>query len=128
MRLTQAQRNLTRHKRARLETLQARLERHSPVFRLHQLQQSQGELARRLRQAMQLRLRQLQQRLAAQAHALETVSPLATLGRGYAIVSTAENDRVLHRSDEVMVGEMVRARLHQGHLLCRVEEIENENA
>ncbi len=128
MRLAQAQQNLARHKRARLETLQARLERHSPMLRLHQLQQSQRELSRRLQQAMHLRLTQLQQRLATQAHALETVSPLATLSRGYAIVSVAETDKVIRRSDEVKVGDKVRARLLRGQLLCRVEEIENEGS
>ena len=128
MRLAQAQQNLARHKRARLETLQARLERHSPMLRLHQLQQSQRELSRRLQQAMHLRLTQLQQRLATQAHALETVSPLATLSRGYAIVSVAETGKVIRRSDEVKAGDKVRARLLRGQLLCRVEEIENEGS
>jgi exodeoxyribonuclease VII large subunit len=127
MRLLQAQRNEIRHKRARIETLQALLERHSPVVRLHQLQQVQRELARRLQQAMQLRLKQLQQRLAAQAHTLETVSPLATLSRGYAIVSRAEDDRIVRRTDQVQVGDRLRTRLHQGELLCRIEEIENEH-
>jgi exodeoxyribonuclease VII large subunit len=76
---------------------------------------------------MQRQLQQLQQRLGAQARALETVSPLATLSRGYAIVSEAKTDTVIHRSDEVKIGDRLRARLHQGRLLCRVEEIENEN-
>jgi exodeoxyribonuclease VII large subunit len=127
MRLLQAQRNEIRHKRARIETLQALLERHSPVVRLHQLQQAQRELARRLQQAMQLRLKQLQQRLAAQAHTLEMVSPLATLSRGYAIVSRAEDGRIVRRTDQVQVGDRLRTRLHQGELLCRIEEIENEH-
>lgn len=126
MRFSQAWHSLRRHKQARLDTLKAQLERHHPGSRLHQLQQTQKELARRLQQAVQLQLKQRQQRLAVQAHALETVSPLATLSRGYAIVTTAETNKVLHRSNEVQVGETVRARLHQGSLRCRVEEIENE--
>lgn len=126
MRLAQAWRNLSRHKRSRLETLHARLERHHPTTRLYQLQQSQRELSRRLQQAMRLHLKQLRQMLAAQAHALGTVSPLATLGRGYAIVSTEKTDKVLHQSNEVAVGDRIRARLHHGQLLCRVEEVDNE--
>lgn len=126
MRLSQANRSLFRHKRARLETLKARLERHSPMDKLQRLQQSQYDLARRLRRAMQSGLEKRRQRLGEQAHALETVSPLATLSRGYAIVSVAENDSVLHRSSDVQVGDTVRTRLHHGRLLCRVEEIENE--
>ncbi len=128
MRLFQAWRNLSRHKRGRLETLQARLDRYRPTMRLQQLQQSQQELSRRLHQAMNQQLNHYRQKLAVQSRALETVSPLATLGRGYAIVSAVENDKVLHQSNEVAVGDRIRARLHQGQLLCRVEEIENETA
>lgn len=128
MRLFQAWRNLSRHKRGRLETLQARLDRYRPTMRLQQLQQSQQELARRLHQAMNQQLNHYRQKLAVQSRALETVSPLATLGRGYAIVSAVEDDKVLHQSNEVAVGDRIRARLHQGQLLCRVEEIDNETA
>jgi exodeoxyribonuclease VII large subunit len=128
MRLALAWRHLARHQRARMEMLQARLERHRPTLRLRQLQQSQQDLSHRLQQAMQQQLKQCRLRLAAQSHALETVSPLATLGRGYAIVTATKNDKVLHKSNEVSVGEVVRARLHQGQLLCRVEEIRNEDS
>jgi exodeoxyribonuclease VII large subunit len=126
MRMAQAQRNLLRHNASHLATLQARLERHSPASRLERLKQTQSELQRRLHQAMAHQLRQRQQHLASQARALETVSPLATLSRGYAIVTDAKSDKVLYRSDQVSVGDTVRARLHRGGLLCRVEEIESE--
>lgn len=128
MRMAQAQRNLLRHNASRLATLQARLERHSPASRLERLRQTQGELQRRLHQAMALQIRQRQQHLASQARALETVSPLATLSRGYAIVCDAKSDKVLYRSDQISVGDTVRARLHSGGLLCRVEEIESEKS
>lgn len=125
-RLAQAQRNLLRHRRSRLETLQARLQRHNPANRLQQLRQRESELQGRLQRAMSRRLENLQQRLAARAHALETVSPLATLSRGYAIVSEPKSGKVLRNSSEVKAGDTVHARLHHGGLLCRVEEIENE--
>lgn len=128
LRMAQAQRNLMRHNLARLDTLRARLARHSPVMRLERLQQTQTELHRRLHQAMDFSLKQRQQQLAYHARALETVSPLATLNRGYAIVSAGKSDKVLHRSDQVQVGDTVRARLHHGGLLCRVEEIESEKS
>ena len=126
VRLTHAQRHQLRHKLARLETLRARLARHNPATRLDQLEQRRRELGRRLHQAIRQQLRLLRQRLEAQAHALETVSPLATLSRGYAIVSQIKTDKVIHCSEEVKAGDTIRTRLHRGSLLCRVEEIENE--
>lgn len=122
-RLHTAQRNQMRHRQARLATVSARLQRHNPLARLQQHRQKQQQLSVRLRQAMQQRLKQLQLQLAAQAHALETVSPLATLSRGYAIVQEAQSGKVIRRSDEVKKGDALRTTLHQGELLCRVEEI-----
>jgi len=126
LRLAKAAQGLLRHKQARMETLQARLARHNPEGKLLRLLQMQQNLSRRLKQAIQLRLDRLQQRLAHQAHALETVSPLATLSRGYAIVTAVDTGKILQRSTEVQPGDTVQARLHRGHLRCRVEEVENE--
>ena len=47
-------------------------------------------------------------------------------GQGYAIVTALETGKVLHSSREAAVGELLTARLHQGQLRCRVEEIDNE--
>ena len=127
MRLTRAQRHRLRHYEARLETLSAQLERHNPAARLRHLEQRHAELGRRLELAIRQQLKQLQQRLGSQVRALETVSPLATLSRGYAIVSETKSGKVLHSSAEARVGDTVHARLHQGGLLCRIEEIEYEN-
>ncbi|MGM0593901.1 MAG: exodeoxyribonuclease VII large subunit [Pseudomonadota bacterium] len=126
LRMGRAVAHQLRHKAGRLETLQARLVRHNPAQRLAQLQQRRRDLSERLRRAMQQQLEREQQRLAGQVRALETVSPLATLSRGYAIVSDAESGAVIQRSDEVNIGDTVHARLHRGGLRCRVEEIEDE--
>ena len=55
--------------------------------------------------------------------ALDTVSPLATLDRGYAIVTTADG-QVLHDAQQVQSGDQVTARLAQGRLRCTVDEAE----
>lgn len=54
---------------------------------------------------------------------LNTVSPLATLARGYAILSRPTHEIVRHVAD-VTVGARLRARLGDGRLDCRVEAIE----
>ncbi|PKO36229.1 MAG: hypothetical protein CVU33_19490 [Betaproteobacteria bacterium HGW-Betaproteobacteria-6] len=57
------------------------------------------------------------------SHALDTVSPLATLSRGYAIVTAADGS-VLRAATQTATGQQVQARLGQGRLLCRVEGVE----
>jgi exodeoxyribonuclease VII large subunit len=123
LRLLTAHRHLLRHRQSRLATSEARLQHHNPMARLQQHDQHQQQLTHRLQLAWQQKLKQLQLHLAAQVSALEAISPLATLSRGYAIVQHNENGTVIRRSDEVKTGDTLRTRLHQGELLCRVEEV-----
>jgi len=110
-----------RHHRTRLAELHARLARHNPAGRLQQLQTRRSELSRRLREAMERQLERRRYRLANVGRALYTVSPLATLSRGYSIIS-AKDGQILRRHDDVNAGDPVEARLAKGRLLCRVEE------
>ena len=86
--------------------------------------------------ALQARRRELLQRLAvAGARAvvgrraglrvlegrLRALSPLAVLGRGYALV-TDETGVVLRRASAALPGQGIRVRLQEGVLRARVEE------
>ena len=54
---------------------------------------------------------------------LHDLSPLAILGRGYSILSSLRDGRILRRSQEVQVGEEIVARLSQGQLNCTVTRV-----
>ncbi len=54
---------------------------------------------------------------------LNTVSPLATLSRGYAIVSS-ENNEVVYNIMEVKVNQALTTQLHNGKFVSIVKEIE----
>ena len=75
----------------------------------------------KLRDGTQLRLQGLDLRLRGLGRALASVSPLATLGRGYAIVRDAEG-RIVRSSDEVRPGDELETRLGRGSLRVRVEK------
>jgi exodeoxyribonuclease VII large subunit len=125
-RLGRAQRHLLRHLTARLAQAHAHLSRLTPVNRLLRLEAQRCELERRLHGAMQQRLERHSARLTGAARALDAVSPLATLARGYAIVTRVADSAVVHRYDEVDLGDRVTARLGRGRLVCRVEERNDE--
>ncbi|HEV7903264.1 MAG TPA: exodeoxyribonuclease VII large subunit, partial [Pyrinomonadaceae bacterium] len=72
------------------------------------------------------RLDERRARLEVAVASLDALSPLNVLGRGYALVQDARG-RVLRSSRSVRVGERVRVRLAEGQLVCRVEEVEDEN-
>jgi exodeoxyribonuclease VII large subunit len=125
-RLGRAHRVYLRHCGTRLAELSARLHRHVPVHRLGQLEARCEGLAQRLRGALQLALARREQRLASAVRALDAVSPLATLARGYAIVTKAQDGAIVRRAREVEAGERVETRLSEGRLLCKVEAIRED--
>ena len=59
------------------------------------------------------------------ARALDTLSPLATLGRGYAIVRRTDG-AVVTEAASAAVGERLQARLAKGSLVCDVVEVNKE--
>lgn len=79
-------------------------------------------LSQRLVQAANNALEQNRNRLAVLAGRLETLSPLATLARGYSICTIPGVPSVICSAEEVSSGETVQVKLHRGKLFCRVEE------
>jgi exodeoxyribonuclease VII large subunit len=110
---------LLRHNR-RLELLQHRLLSQSPDKRLERLRLAEQQLDTRLHRAMSQILENRRNRLAQQARDLQTLSPLNTLGRGYAIVQRERDGQILRHASETEPGEQVRARLAEGSLICKV--------
>lgn len=76
--------------------------------------------------AARVRLEDARARLAVASAALDALSPLAVMGRGYALAED-ERGRILRSAREASAGERVRVRLGEGALRCRVEEIEMED-
>lgn len=75
----------------------------------------------RLRARMGLAVAVRRQQVARVMGALDGLSPLATLGRGYAIVQTEPDGVVVRDASTVAPGKRVRARVAAGSLVCRVE-------
>ena len=83
-------------------------------------QQGLSTLTLRLQRAIQRRLAAAGQRLVSAVQLLDAVSPMATLARGYAIVSD-ELGQVLRDANQAAPGSRIDARLARGRLRCRVE-------
>jgi exodeoxyribonuclease VII large subunit len=71
---------------------------------------------------MRNRVAESRRRLELAARALHTVSPLATLDRGYAIV-TAADGQVLHDSAVLRPGDRITARLARGRAEADVVKV-----
>ncbi|XKE44916.1 exodeoxyribonuclease VII large subunit [Halomonas organivorans] len=130
--LAQLEGRLHRAMRVRLEAARheerqwrRRLALRSPERLLEQADRRLGLARQRLHQAMPRELARHRERLAALVRELQAVSPLAVLGRGYAILEDDEG-RVIRRADDARPGQRLDARLGEGRLrlevLARLEE------
>jgi exodeoxyribonuclease VII large subunit len=79
-----------------------------------------GSAAERLRGAWERALGAAQVRVELAARALQAVSPLATLQRGFAILARAEDGAIIRHSAELAIGEPIEARLADGVITARV--------
>jgi len=119
-RLQSAARRTLRSEQLRVAALASRLQQAHPGARLRQHSQRLDELEVRLRLGVQARFARLGARLDLAARALQAVSPLATLARGFAVVTRERDGALLSAADEVAIGEAVEARLGSGSLLATV--------
>ncbi|MGS0997084.1 exodeoxyribonuclease VII large subunit [Rhodanobacter sp. UC4451_H18] len=122
-RLLGAMREQQQRRQSQLDRARSRLLEQHPQQRLPLLRHRLGELTQRLRHAIERRLERDRLTLQQAARALHTVSPLATLERGYAILFD-EAGKVLRSTQGVETGTALRARLADGELGLRVEERE----
>ena len=115
------------HERAasRIAQLHVRLLHQHPRSRLDQFTRNNRELARRLRAAWARDTERRSLHLAELARALNAVSPLDVLKRGYAILFD-ESGRVLRSATGMRAGERVRARLADGELGLKVDAADTQ--
>ncbi len=119
--LVRAIRRQLRDADERLRWLVGRATHKSPMRQLGDAAARHAALSARLRAAADARVRLARERLAPLVRTLNAVSPLATLERGYAIVST-DTGAVLRDSSTVQPGAAIEVRLGQGRLRARVED------
>ena len=119
-RLGRALRQLLADRRAGVAARQSRLWQVSPIARIRDIAARHAGLHARLEAAAQDRLRRARERLIPLVRTLHAVSPLATLDRGYAIVTTL-NGGILRDAADAPPGTLVEARLAKGRIRAKVE-------
>ena len=127
LRLNNALSHQLRHSLAQVTHLQTRLQACNPSTRLQSYQSQLAFLQQRVSSAITRYMERKSQTLVNLVHALDTISPLATLQRGYAIVTRTENQQILRNTAQVAPGDKIQTQLAQGKLHCKVESIENDS-
>jgi exodeoxyribonuclease VII large subunit len=115
-------------RRAGLESLNAGLRFYSPARRLQTESQRLDELSRRAARALAQRLALASAHLAGASRRLESLSPLAVLRRGYAVVTRIEDGKIVETAKQAPGGSDLRVRLAEGTLSVKVQESFSEEA
>lgn len=102
-----------------VERQQYKLQLHSPVKRLNQQKSSLQYLEQKLLDAMDRKLLNTRHQLALAAEKLDTVSPLATLKRGYSITQS-ESGKVITKASDTKTGDTLVTRLSEGEVRSTV--------
>jgi exodeoxyribonuclease VII large subunit len=103
------------------------LRRAHPGARLVQQAQRLDELEQRLAAAARASVQHAGMRLASAVRTFDAVSPLATLARGFAIVTRASDGALVLDAGAVRAGEAIDAKLARGNLRARVESVSVED-
>jgi len=116
--------NTLRYQELRLAQVRQSLLAQNPTQRLQKLSARLERLQLRLDQGITLKMQNTMNHLAEIGRALNAYSPLATLDRGYALVTQEQN--LIRSIAQVRTGDRVTTRLSDGSLECRIEDISSD--
>jgi len=122
LRFTQALQHRLRYQQSSLIQQQTRLLNYTPSVKLNKYNQQLDYLRRALLLHMQHLQQDKKNSLAMASRTLNAVSPLATLDRGYAIVSERNTGDIVRSYNDVSPDEEIKVRLRNGQLICEVKE------
>ncbi len=111
------------HNRRIVETQTARLWQQTPISAIRRKQQQQAYLSERLVSATNACLKHSKQHLLNTSQTLHAVSPLATLNRGYALVTEQASGQIIRSTKQIKIGDKLLTRLAKGHFTSQVNEL-----
>ncbi len=109
--------------RERVYDVQRDLSGLNPILAITQGLATIPQFSTRLEGQMGVILAQHRHRIHATLAQLNALSPLAILGRGYSILQTVPAGHILHRANDVGVGQELEAQLASGRLSCMVTRV-----
>ena len=109
--------------RQRLESLASRPALARPEDAVRNLSRQVDECATRLQTAMKSALRDQESRLATIGGKLDSLNPLAVLGRGYSLTQDQATRRLITSAKQLKAGQVIVTRLAEGTVNSTVESV-----
>ncbi len=121
LRLQQSAQRQQTNRRQTLQQIQRQLSAHSPDRQLNNYRLHLEQLTTLLENNTKQRVTALKSRHAIVARALHTVSPLATLDRGFAVVR--HNDAIVTNATRLKSGDQITTKLAKGEVTSIVDKV-----
>ncbi len=122
-RFLQAPRRMLQHRKWQLSELTARLINNNPSQQIQQLQHQLTSYHHHLTRPIQNRLQQARIRFTDCNKGLETLSPLATLARGYSITKRDSDGTIINSIQQLKLNEKVNIQLVDGSVKTSIESL-----
>ena len=122
--LTRSIKRTFRDHSLKLDSLSRRLTVHRPDRKLAELNERVAYLLKAIGRLAENAVRSRRELLGNLARTLHAVSPLETIGRGYAVITSADSGDVISSVSQVEAGDGVSAQLKDGKLDCTVDTVE----
>jgi exodeoxyribonuclease VII large subunit len=113
---------MTTRRMRRYQALRDRLEGRDVRRKLGDVRHRLAGVSGMLQTAVTRRYHRADARFKAGVARLESLSPLAVLGRGYAVVWNTDRTAIVRDARSVSLGERVQVTLHRGELECEVKD------
>ena len=108
-------------KKNQLNLTQLSLQQNSPQNKVKEAKVYLQNASKDLLKAFNLKIERKRKLLGELVATIEAVSPLSVLGRGYSIISTEPEGKILSSSDQVKIGQTISAVLNKGSIKAEVK-------
>ena len=108
-------------KKNQLNLTQLSLQQNSPQNKVKEAKVYLQNASKDLLKAFQLKIERKRKLLGELVATIEAVSPLSVLARGYSIISTEPEGKILSSSDQVKIGQTISAVLNKGRIKAEVK-------
>ncbi len=101
-------------------------QQHNPNTKIVRYKEQLRYLSTRLNNTIQHQLEKLEKKHLALVQTLHAVSPLATLDRGYAIVSDPASSAIIGSTQKLSINDQIKTRLADGEFISQIMEINHD--
>jgi exodeoxyribonuclease VII large subunit len=109
-----------------IKKLRAEIYQFNPIMILKMQSEKCQHLDNQLQRVMFSKLKMVSEKVERAGNTLHTVSPLATLERGYSIVTNIDNSNLINDIENVSIGVKTKTEVKNGIYYSRITKVENK--